>query len=85
LPYSRKQESEADHIGLIYMARAGYDPKAAVEFWQRFSTFNQQQGNSQSSYFSKFLRTHPIDSERIADLKKLLPEAEAAFAKSNKR
>ena len=84
LPYSRKQESEADHIGLIYMARAGYDPKAAVEFWQRFSAFNQQQGSSQSSYFSKFLSTHPVDSQRIADLKKLMPEAEAALAKSNK-
>src|SRR5260221_753413 len=39
LPYSREQESEADHIGLVYMARAGYDPKDAVAFWQRFAEF----------------------------------------------
>ena len=82
LPYSREQESEADHIGVVYMARAGYDPKEAVTFWERFAAYNQQQGGSSSSYFSKFLRTHPIDSVRIADLKKWLPEAQAAFARS---
>ena len=46
LPHSRAQESEADHIGLIYMARAGYEPRSAVDFWQRFSSYNQQQGGS---------------------------------------
>src|SRR5437899_5996621 len=59
LPYSREQESEADHIGLVYMARAGYEPKEAVAFWQRFAAFNQQQGGSASP---SFLRTHPVDS-----------------------
>src|SRR5436190_18759145 len=44
LPHSRAQESEADHIGLIYMARAGYDPRAAVDFWKRFSAYNEQRG-----------------------------------------
>jgi predicted Zn-dependent protease len=83
LPYSRKQESEADEIGIMYMARAGYDPKASVEFWQRFSAYNQQQGGgSQSSSFSKFLSTHPLDKDRIAQLQALLPKAEAEFAKS---
>src|SRR4051812_40732487 len=43
LPFSRKQESAADHIGVIYMARAGYNPKAAVEFWERFSEYNKSQ------------------------------------------
>jgi predicted Zn-dependent protease len=67
------------------MARTGYDPKEAVAFWQRFSAYNQQQGNAKTSMFQKFLSTHPIDSARIADLQKLLPEAEAEYAKSKKR
>jgi metalloendopeptidase OMA1, mitochondrial len=85
LPYDRKQESEADHIGLIYMARAGYDPREAIAFWQRFSAYNQQQGAGQSSLMSKFLSTHPVDSKRIKDLQGLLPEAEAEYAKSKMR
>jgi predicted Zn-dependent protease len=44
LPHSRAQESEADHIGVIYMARAGYDPEAAVQFWERFMAHNNPQG-----------------------------------------
>jgi len=82
LPHSRKQESEADHIGLIYMARAGYDPQAALAFWQRFSDYNKQQGGGQSSFLSRFLSTHPVDEQRMADLQKLLPEAQAQFARS---
>jgi len=75
LPFSRIQESEADHIGLIYMARAGYDPKAAVDFWQRFAEYNKSQGGGGGI---ALLRTHPVDEVRIADLKKWLPEAQAA-------
>ncbi len=76
LPHSRKQESEADHIGLLYMARAGYDPEQAVAFWQRFAEYNKAHGGSQG--FS-FLRTHPLDEKRIADLKALLPTAKAQY------
>jgi metalloendopeptidase OMA1, mitochondrial len=79
LPHSRKQESEADHIGLIYMARAGYDPKEAIAFWQRFMAYNQQHGGSGGV---AFLRTHPLDEVRIRQLQQWLPEAEAAFVKS---
>ena len=75
LPHSRNQESEADHIGLIYMARAGYRPEASVEFWQRFSDFNKKSG-SQTPWF---LRTHPLDEARIAQLKQWMPEARAQF------
>src|SRR5262245_22777705 len=64
LPYSRSQESEADHIGIVYMARAGYQPKEAVAFWERFSSYNQQHGGK-SSFLSKFLSTHPVDATRI--------------------
>jgi len=59
LPFSRKQESEADHIGLIYMARAGYDPHAAVEFWQRFAEYNKSHGAGVAGL--AFLQTHPLD------------------------
>ena len=73
LPHSRLQESEADEIGLLYMARAGYPPAAAVDFWQRFAAFNQQQGGTTPW----FLRTHPTDDQRVAHLKSLLPKAES--------
>ncbi|HLP78888.1 MAG TPA: M48 family metallopeptidase [Candidatus Paceibacterota bacterium] len=82
LPHSRAQESEADHIGIIYMARAGYDPKESVAFWQRFSDFNKQQGGGNASFLSKFLSTHPVDQVRIEQLQKWMPEAEAEFRKS---
>lgn len=75
LPHSRSQESEADHIGLIYMARAGYRPEASVEFWQRFAAFNRQ-GGAQQAWF---LRTHPLDETRIQQLQQWLPEAKAQF------
>ena len=78
LPHSRAQESEADHIGLIYMARAGYNPEEAVLFWQRFSDFNKQQGDNTP----EFLRTHPLDEVRIKQLQQWMPEAKAAQAKA---
>jgi predicted Zn-dependent protease len=74
LPHSRGQEAEADHRGLIYMARAGYNPEAAVAFWERFAAYGKQAGGTPP----KFLSTHPPSAERIANLKKWLPEARAA-------
>lgn len=79
LPYSRKMESEADHIGVVYMARAGYEPKEAVSFWQRFMEYGKQQGGSSTP---TLLRDHPVDEVRIKQLQGWLPEAQAAFAKS---
>lgn len=76
LPHSRLQESEADHLGVIYMAQAGYPPEASVGFWQRFSAFNQSSGGSQTPWF---LRTHPLDDTRIKQLQSWLPEARAKF------
>lgn len=73
LPHSRAQESEADHIGLIYMARAGYDPEQAVKFWERFAAFKKQQGGETPW----FLRTHPLDEVRIQQLKEWIPAARA--------
>jgi len=75
LPYSRLHESEADEIGLRYMARAGYDPEAAVGFWQRFAAYSQRQGGG----VPVFLRTHPTDEKRIQQLKTLIPDAKAEY------
>jgi predicted Zn-dependent protease len=76
LPHSRGQESEADHIGLIYMARAGYNPEASVAFWQRFADFNKKSGGGETPWF---LRTHPLDETRIKQLQTWMPEAKAQF------
>jgi predicted Zn-dependent protease len=76
LPHSRSQESEADHIGLIYMARAGYNPRESVGFWRRFAEYNKGRGADNTP---AFLRTHPLDEQRIQQLEKLMPKAEAEF------
>lgn len=75
LPHSREQEARADEIGLIYMARAGYNPESAIAFWQRFADFNKRMGNNTLL----FLRTHPLDEKRIEDLQKWLPRARQEF------
>jgi predicted Zn-dependent protease len=69
LPYSREQESEADHLGLVFMAMAGYNPQEAISFWQRMAA---QKTGAQPP---EFLSTHPADQTRIQNLKDLLPEA----------
>lgn len=74
LAYDRKQESEADHMGLIYMARAGYDPEHAIGFWQRFGEFTKGK-----SSVPEFLRTHPTDATRIRNIRSLMPAAKAEY------
>ena len=76
LPYSRLHESEADHLGLIFMAIAGYDPNEAVEFWKRM----QSQSSGQKP--PELLSTHPADAKRIQDLKNEMPEALKYYAAS---
>jgi len=79
LPNSREQESEADYLGLLYMARAGYDPEAAITFWQKL------QQAEKGTYIPAFLSTHPSSTDRISRLKQELPKAKeertAALAK----
>ena len=73
LPFSRAQESEADHIGLIYMARAGYDPHQAVAFWKRMERA------SKGHEPPEFLSDHPSDAHRVQRVEGWLPEAERAY------
>ena len=69
LPMSRAQESEADHIGLVLMALAGYDPREAVGVWERMKAL------SAGPRTPEWLSTHPADQTRIADIKRWVPEA----------
>ena len=75
LPYGRLQESEADHLGLIFMAMAGYDPHEAVPFWERMSV---QKGGKAPP---EFLSTHPSDATRIENIKWLIPEVMEQYKK----
>jgi predicted Zn-dependent protease len=76
LPFSRVHESEADHLGLIFMAMAGYDPQAAVEFWGRMAASKDDKDKP-----LEILSTHPADDTRISNLKKHLPEAMSYYDK----
>jgi predicted Zn-dependent protease len=67
LPFNRNQESEADHIGLFLMAKAGYDPRKAVGFWQRMSQTKKEKP-------PEFLSTHPADERRIRQIQEWLPD-----------
>lgn len=75
LPYSRSHELEADHIGLILMARAGYDPRSAIPFWQRM-------GNLGGERPPEFLSTHPAPERRIEDIRNEIPEAMKYYKQS---
>lgn len=70
LPYSRAQETEADRIGLILMAKAGYDPALALEFWERWA--GEKKGKSSNN---DIFSTHPSDAKRLMALRQYLPEA----------
>jgi len=73
MPFGRDDELEADHIGLIYMARAGYDPREAVAFWRRMAAASGGGGPPE------FLSTHPSNENRIAAIEALLPQALAEY------
>ena len=78
LPFSRKHESEADHIGLVLMAKAGYDPREAPRFWERFSKVGGDKP-------PEFMSTHPSDDRRAGDLTKLLPVAMERYEAAGER
>lgn len=74
LPYSREHELEADKLGLIFMAMAGYDPQTAIAFWERMSTMGGKKP-------PEFMSTHPSDARRIAQIKEALPEVMQYYKK----
>ncbi len=76
MKYSRKDESEADKVGQIYMARAGYDPSEATQLWDRMGAASKGKAPPE------ILSTHPSDSTRKAALKSWLPEAQAIYSKA---
>jgi predicted Zn-dependent protease len=78
LPFSRDHETEADEMGILYMARAGYDPRESVKFWERM----EKMSGGQPPEFSS---THPSHGTRIARLKKFMPKAMEAYEKSDKQ
>lgn len=78
LPFSRDHETEADEMGVLYMARAGYDPRESVRFWQRMSRNDGRQP-------PEFMSTHPSHGSRIQRLKEFMPKALEEYEKSNKK
>jgi predicted Zn-dependent protease len=76
LPYSRTHEYEADEIGALYMARAGYDPRAAISFWEKFAA------SKGGARVPEILSTHPVDEHRVARLKQIMPRALAEYEKA---
>ncbi len=76
LPFSREHELEADQMGLLYMARAGYDPREAISFWERM-------GNAGGQQPPEFASTHPSHGTRIEQLREFMPKAIAEFEKSS--
>lgn len=79
LPFSRKHELEADHLGLLYMARAGYDPRAAPAFWQRMQEL------ARGAQPPEFLSTHPHPDRRVEELWELMDEALEAYRAADVR
>ena len=76
MPFSRKHESEADEIGLLYMARAGYDPRESIRFWQRME-------NAGGAQPPEFLSSHPSHGTRIQQLEAEMPKALEEYNKSS--
>lgn len=78
--FSRNQELEADRMGALFMARAGYDPRESVELWRRFGAWRS--ANSQGGSGPQFLSTHPLDDRRISELQQYMPQALAEYKSS---
>ena len=76
LKFSRDQELEADQLGALYMARAGYDPRESIGLWERFSNFKGKSGTPQ------FMSTHPSDATRIAKLKAYMPRVMPVYQRN---
>jgi predicted Zn-dependent protease len=76
LPFSRKHELEADRIGIMLMAQAGYDPQAAPRLWEKFASVKKESGPAE------FFSTHPSDEHRVEELNEVLAEATQLYQKA---
>jgi len=74
-PHSREHEMEADSVGLMLMAKAGFDPRAALSFWEKFARASRSG--------PEYLSTHPIPAHRIENIKRLLPQAMAIYKRAH--
>jgi metalloendopeptidase OMA1, mitochondrial len=83
LPFSRKHESEADELGLQYLAAAGYDPEEAVKFWQRFAQATG--GGGKEGGIGAYLSTHPQSGDRAKALQKELAKAKQLYAQAKEK
>lgn len=86
LPYSRKNEYEADRMGLVFAAMAGYNPEVAIDFWQRMSQVSGSDSSGSTALkglevLQEYTSTHPSDAKRIANLKTVMPEAQKYYKK----
>ncbi|MFA5138588.1 MAG: M48 family metallopeptidase [Elusimicrobiota bacterium] len=79
LPFSRSHESEADKIGLILMAKAGYDPEQSIAFWRRME--EAAEGKGADNPLARFLSTHPSGTRRIDQIREWLPEIKSQYYK----
>lgn len=82
LPHSRAQESEADRMGITYAARAGYDPRAAIGFWQKMIT---QKNGAKAGLLAELLSSHPADEKRIQELQTHMPEVIPIYEANRRR
>lgn len=87
LPHSRANESEADRMGAVYAARAGYDPRASISFWQKMIAQKNTGGSGAASGggLDALLSTHPPDQKRIADLQALMPQVVPIYEQNRNR
>ncbi|MEO7415399.1 MAG: M48 family metallopeptidase [Opitutaceae bacterium] len=81
LPHSRSNETEADRMGVVFAARAGYDPRAAISFWQKMTRQGEAAGKA-GAKTPGLLSTHPSDTKRISDLQALMPEVVPVYEKN---
>jgi len=85
LPYARKQESDADLVGLELAARSGYDPRAAVSVWKKMSRLAQAGGKGGRGQPPPFLSTHPSHESRIREIEANLPKVMPLYRAKEKR
>jgi predicted Zn-dependent protease len=76
LPFGRKQETESDYLGLIFMTIAGYDPNETIKLWERMAAYAKEKGGTPP----EFMSTHPSSENRIKNFRKWIPEVKSKYS-----